>query len=295
MFSVRTLFLFIRGVDQTGRAFEPVDKRLRKLMATQLQMQRMAYRLMFAGAAFTAFAAMAGKALFGLMENASLGQLYLEDFNRVFNRLKQGLAEAIIDKFGPMLETWLNKLDDLSKDETWQQILAGIVVPAVIALGQIGPILLGAGVGLAILSAIAKALGALGMIKAASVVSGAAGLGIQIVLVAAVLFIVANIIWEFLPESWKEPIEKIRSETEKWALEVGLPVDVGGGPRLGRIEGLVGGPGLRGRGQGQSPWTQFNIQNFFQNVNTQADEEEIPDVVERSYRDAMRSRGIETG
>jgi len=285
-FSTRTIFLFIRGIDQTGRALEKPYRDMTKLEKAQAALSRTGYRLMFAGAAFTMFAALAGRAIMGLLESTSLGQLYLEDFTRTFDRLKQGLAEAVMDNFGPVIEGWLATLDDLAKNEEWKRIVAGLIVPATITLGAVGVSLVAVGLGMKIVTALAVAVGKVAGLEAA----GAIMLGGEVALMLAVAivlsFVVSQIIWSMIPEKMRESIKALREQAEAYVAETGIPIRMGQQP--GDIMWPEGQKPMFGLGGFTQRQITINTQNFFENVYTGAEnEEDLSDAIDEAIIDAL--------
>jgi len=117
MASVRTIFLLIRGIDQTGRAFEKPKKELNEFQLAQKRLARSSYRLLFAGAAFLTFGLMAAKGLAGLIDETSRGMLYTEDFARSVGRLKKSLSEAFLNNFEDEISNITEQIDRLSQNE----------------------------------------------------------------------------------------------------------------------------------------------------------------------------------
>jgi len=169
--STRTIFLFIRGVDQTGRAFSLLDRRIDKLIKKELDagaksikmaretvreqnkllfamqaIDRAAYRLIFAGAAFTAFAGLMVMGIGNIIGASSMGQLYLEDFSRAWTKLSIAVSEAILERWGPAIQDFIEWLADLAENETFLQITSGALIPITVVLGLMGVTLLVVGI-----------------------------------------------------------------------------------------------------------------------------------------------------
>jgi len=153
--SWRTIFLLIRGVDQTGRAFEGPTRALTRLQKQQRELARSSYRLMFAGAAFLAFGAMGLKALSGLFTMTSKGKLLTDDLSLAWSRFAFTIAESTTKFFEPALKslTWL--FDKLAQNP----LLAGMIGIGGVLLTT-GAVGLGLGLGLkGIAGMLAGALG----------------------------------------------------------------------------------------------------------------------------------------
>jgi len=169
--STRTIFLFIRGVDQSGRAFNVLDRRIDNLIRKEMEMgaksikvaretvreqnkllfamqaiDRAAYRLIFAGAAFTAFAGLMVMGIANIVSASSSGELYMEDFGRAWERLSIAVSEAILEKWGPAIQDFIGWLGDLADNETFLMITSGALIPITIALGVMGVTLLVVGI-----------------------------------------------------------------------------------------------------------------------------------------------------
>lgn len=209
VFSIRTIFLFIRGIDQTGRALEDPRRKLTELEKAQQQLARSGYRLMFAGAAFTAFGIMAGRAMLDLLENTSRGERVLSDFEKVFTRLKKALAEQIIDMFGDTITGWLEQLDNLAKNDLFMKILAGTLFATVETLITVGPVLIAAGGAALFLAALGKALGLLGFTTLAGGLATVAGAITGLALALVLTILIKELIWQILPEDQKKFITEI--------------------------------------------------------------------------------------
>ena len=169
--STRTIFLFIRGVDQSSRAFSILDRRINTLIARELELgakskkaametvreqnkllfamqsiDRAAYRLLFAGAAFTAFAGLAMMGIAGIIGASSSGKLVIEDFQRKWEALADAISERILADWGPAIESILGLMDDLSENEMFLKIVSGALIPITITLGVMGVTLIVAGI-----------------------------------------------------------------------------------------------------------------------------------------------------
>lgn len=164
----RTIFLIVRGIDQTGRIFEKSAKDLNNLQRMQQKVSRGATRLLFAGAAFGLFASKAAAGIFSLIERTSQGSLVMGDFNTSFNRLKDSFGEKLTDEASPVIDNLIKRMDDLTGREGTLSWLADITIKATIGIAAVG-------VGLGMLGLLAKIgfapasslLAALGLIQAA--------------------------------------------------------------------------------------------------------------------------------
>jgi hypothetical protein len=125
--SIRTLFLFIRGIDQTGRAVNSTMNNMDKLQKKQRELQQTSFRLMFAGAAFATFGFMMGKALFSTLQHSMQGVRMLTRLERSFGRLQRALGNKILDTYGKQLEQLINSLIKLSEnDEVLDKLAKGL-------------------------------------------------------------------------------------------------------------------------------------------------------------------------
>lgn len=129
--SWRTIFLLIRGIDQTGRAFEGPKRQLTELQKRQKALARSSYRLLFAGAAFLAFGIMSAKALSGLWQLTSKGRLAADDLGRAWKRLATGVAESITTIMGPAIKGLTKWLDNVASNKAWTGLLAMLGVGVV--------------------------------------------------------------------------------------------------------------------------------------------------------------------
>jgi len=227
VFSVRTIFLFIRGIDQTGRAITKPRKDMTDLQKTQADLARSSYRLLFAGAAFLSFGYMATKGLAGLLETSSRGQRIVGDFQETFGRLKRALGERIVDKFGETLISWVDKLAKLSSDPTWTNLTADLVI----TLG-LGSIAVGATLSAVAITAavIGKLLGVAAFFKlisagTAATAAGAVAPALLGIVIGAVLTVaIAKIIWELLPDAYKDSMVDLEAKAQAMADITGVPV-----------------------------------------------------------------------
>jgi len=172
MVSTRTIFLAVRGIDQTGRAFSIIDRRIERLIQRQMQLQgisrkaattemvkdqnrllfamraldRMAYRMIFAGAAFLTFAAMMGWGIMSIIEKSSMGELVIEDFRRAFDKLITSISEKILEDWGPAIKGFIDWLDSLAENEMFKTIFSGLAIPVTIVLGLMAVTLLVTGI-----------------------------------------------------------------------------------------------------------------------------------------------------
>ena len=154
-FSARTIFLFVRGVDQTGRMFTGLQKKIADLEKQQSKMlvgmalgqkyinktelavlkfidswDRAASRMIFAGAAFMAFGVMTAFALSKIIEKSSLGSLLMEDFSRVLEKFSTALSEQLIGPLGWLTQGIMNLIDGLSQDPAAMGMVANVAVIA---------------------------------------------------------------------------------------------------------------------------------------------------------------------
>ena len=215
VFSFRTIFLLIRGIDQTGRAFDGVSKGLATVEERQKALAQSGYRLLFAGAAFMAFGAMATGAILKTLEASTRGSRILDSFGLAIDRLKRNFAESIIDNFGPALESALDTLEQLANNEQF----IDIAVKVAIAIGP-GAVVLGAamtatGISFMLVSKLVGLFSAAGLISAGTAggittLAALAGAAVIIIGLAAVIEIsLKNIIWSMTPQVAKDAMANI--------------------------------------------------------------------------------------
>jgi len=207
VFSVRTIFLFIRGIDQTGRAIRKPTKDMQDLEKQQAKLATSGFRLMFAGAAFLSFGAMLAKGIAGIVDQSTRGQIIMNDFETVMTRFKNNLSEAFVDKFGETLEDWISALDDLANDELLQGILAGALKTVLDFTLSLGAFTLATGFGAMLLSGLAAALGKLGLTGLSVAVAGAGTALMALMITAILTFAISKVLWNLLPEDVQAAIE----------------------------------------------------------------------------------------
>ena len=167
----RDIFLMIRGVDQTGRAFRAVDQRVEKMIrktmeqyevtrkvakemiASQIQAiqtldsyNNAMYRLMFAGGAFIAFSGLMVYALGNILDASSKGELYMEAFGDAWDELSRAISESILKYWGPFFTDFIGWLNDLADNDTFKMIVGVLSVPAVLTLAFMGITLMAVGI-----------------------------------------------------------------------------------------------------------------------------------------------------
>jgi len=125
-FNVRTIFLLIRGIDQSGRALSDASKATDNLAEKEKNLASASFRMLFAGAAFLAFGVMATGALLSTLSASTRGQRALDDFGKVVERVKKAFAEATINLFGEQIKDTIKQLDLLSKDTATMKLVTEI-------------------------------------------------------------------------------------------------------------------------------------------------------------------------
>jgi len=284
--STRTIFLYIRGIDQTGRAFDMLDRRMKKLIQNQMYLYKVSedvakkmlvkqaevhnmlrtlenasYRLLFAGAAFTAFGAMFMYAIGRVIGASSMGELYVEDFNRAMNELITGISETILTIWGPAIQDFIGWLDELAQDETFKMIIAGVAPIAAITITAMGVTLLVTGIVGTFVSKLMNLLVTLGYISegqvATALIAGKTALSFVI---PATILIVATLVLKLLKEEferqWKEALYGPRWEElppPYGKTPIGGGIDIGEviGGIFGWIQEMAGGGGKIGFPTGQ--------------------------------------------
>lgn len=287
VFSTRTLFLAIRGIDQTGRAFGQVEGKLTKLQKAQQKLAKSAYRMLFAGVAFIAFGAMAGKALIGTLEHTTRGSRALSDLSEVFDRFKTRIGERIIDKFGDQLTEWIDKIDTLS--DAWVNLIADLSVTFIEISFTLGVGLISAAVGLKFFGMLVNALLAAKWISTATataVTAGATGALLTIGIIAILTIGISTIVWQLFPKKIKESIADLQSQAQAYADLTGVPVSLG-------YEGRVTPKGMKTGGLWNPTWTgreiNINTQNFFENVYTEADLDTLSEVISTATQEGVEA------
>lgn len=258
--SWRTIFLLIRGVDQTGRAFAGPTRALTKLQQRQKALARSSYRLLFAGAAFLAFGMMAAKALSGLFTMTGKGKLMTDDLSLAWRRFATTVSEQTTKILGPSI-MWLTRLlDKLAANPAFAAAI-GMTGVGIVALSLLAAVVAWGGAaakGLAVLfklgGAVAGAAGAGGVqttmtqflggaaagagikagivaklgsmftaIKGAAVTYGAAGL--QVAIPVLLTLAIAKVVW-FMSQSKEKQLEMAIAAGEQIAgyrERMGLP------------------------------------------------------------------------
>lgn len=207
VFSVRTLFLFVRGVDQTGRALSRPRSQMTDLMKAQDDLARSGYRLMFAGAAFLTFGFMAARGIMAVMENTSKGSLVVEDFMRTWKEFLGVFGEAITEKATPTIDNIIRALDDLAGNQTWQDMAAGVAWKVILTIGGVSLAAIAGGATRFILGKlILPILTALGASEATAlaITSGVATLTVPLLIAFAV-----SLAWLWTPEEVKKGFIKM--------------------------------------------------------------------------------------
>ena len=213
--SIRTIFLFIRGVDQTGRALEGAKKKVETLEEAQQKLAKTSYRLMFAGAAFLTFGAMMARALAGVLEHTSRGVRLMGDFGTALDRVKQRLAETIIGKFGDDLTDLLKDLENLTEDDWKMNIIASLLFGTVEGLIKGGLVGLGVAFVGKIIGALATALSMAGMTATAATLTTVGGALLAIGIVAMATIVIGSIIWRMLPAAEREAVKNFTKKIKK--------------------------------------------------------------------------------
>jgi len=209
----------VRGVDQTGRAFDSIGGRIRKLENQQrllhgklkknweegakVQIQYLKnlqllegqfYRFIFAGAAFLAFTGMVVWGLSNVIAQSSLGQLYMEDFSRAWTRLSVSVSEAILEKWGPAFKDLIKWMNDLAVNETFQMIVGEAAIPIILTLGIISVEMLAVGLLGKFLMVLADWFAASGYVSTAVTITQLAGglkMVVPVTIVLSLLILVA--------------------------------------------------------------------------------------------------------
>ena len=135
----RTIFLFIRGLDQTGRAFGSAQKNMSVIQKMQAESLRRTYRLIFGAAAFALGINKTTQSILGLMERSTQGSLVVDDLNRSIENTKDIFGEEFSVQMTPLLENFMRFVNEFSGNPA----NVGIIVTATLALGGIAAVALG--------------------------------------------------------------------------------------------------------------------------------------------------------
>jgi len=238
VFSARTMFLAFRAVDQTGRVFDTLNKKMETLEEKQRAVARASYRLMFAGGALVAFSVMAGRALFGTLDATTRGARALGDYETAMQRVKKAFAEGIMDNFGPQIEGLIDNIDELSKNDKFWDLISGIVIPVTFVGAAAGMIFLAASIVASFLNALITVLTTFGILTGgAAGTAAAATAGISTFLSLAIpIGIVLAVMWTtytFDLFGVRTTMEKIRNRVNE------IKVEVFGEERAQRAEYMV--------------------------------------------------------
>jgi len=266
-FSSRTIFLFIRGIDQSGRAFNIIDKRIDKLMKKestwldkskknmtetakiQLKalnnlkaMEQQSYRMMFAGAAFISFAAMMAGAIGGLISASSKGQLMFEDMQRSWEALSDALSERLLRDWEWVFTGIIGLMDDLSENEIFMALFSATAIPVTIALAVMGASLLIVGILGSFFTKILTPL-LLGMGVPATAIAKVGTIGVSIAIPVALSLVLTGIAIVA-----KSIGNMIVDALEDWGRESGVTEEKLAGWRAG-VDALLEHPILGGGGE----------------------------------------------
>jgi hypothetical protein len=228
VFSFRTLFLFIRGIDQTGRALTDPTKKLTDMEKAQQRLAQSGYRLIFAGAAFMAFGAMAAGALMRVIEKSSVGARVMDDFGKAMDRFQRGLSEAILKNYGEQIKGILKTITDWTTNPQTLDITAKLAVTGITGTLALGAALIFFGGLKMFLSALLPYLNLSSAAGEATVT--AAG---SIVIPIIITLVVKDILTLFLPETQAKMMSGLDSIMELWKraqegkLELGLTPNAG--------------------------------------------------------------------
>jgi len=179
-------------------AFGDVAKGIQTIEERQKALAQSGYRLLFAGAAFMAFGAMAAGALMSVIAKSSSGARVMDDFGKAMDRFQKGLSEAILKNYGEQIKGLLKTITDWTTNPQALDVSAKLIVTAVTGTLELGAALLAFGSLKLFLSAL---LPYLGLESAAGVVAISA-LG-EILIPVIIALIVKQIIWTFFPDQAK--------------------------------------------------------------------------------------------
>jgi len=174
-------------------------------------MARSAYRLMFAGAAFAAFGVMAGRAMIGLMDKTSKGNLVLDDFRRTWDRFTGALGESITEYITPTIDNIIRRLDKLSQNQTWLDLRGRDIVWTITLLIGMGGALAIAGITGKFFATFILPLLTLILPPGAKVLLGmagvkAAGAIATIALPVAIALVVTGITWQLIGKERRQTV-----------------------------------------------------------------------------------------
>jgi amino acid transporter len=195
---MRTIFLLIRGINQTGMAFGDVSKGLQTIEERQKALAQSGYRLLFAGAAFMAFGAMAAGALMGVIAKSTAGARIMDDFGKAMDRFQRGLSEAILKNYGEEIKRLLKTITDWTTNPQALDITAQLAVKGITGTIGLGGALLAFGGLKLFLSALLPYLG----LESAAGVAAIGALG-EIIVPIIIALMVKDFIWTFFPDQAK--------------------------------------------------------------------------------------------
>lgn len=239
-FGPRTLFFGIRAVDQTGRAFSQLDKKLKTLEERQQAIASASYRLMFAGVALAVFGQMAMASLAGTLDTTVRGARALSDYEVAVNRIKKALAQGIMNNFGDAIENTINSIDKMSKDDEFWDTITAIGVPATLTLTVTGVTMAAVGLAGKIFGSLLSMFVKYGWVQEATAIAwaGGAGAAIGMILPVVITFAVAAIIWSLDVGGIRSYFESLWETIQEEATNQGLTITPGIGHGMPKRDGV---------------------------------------------------------
>jgi len=136
-FSLRTIFLAIRGTYQAGNALKMAKTDMDKLQEAQKkvivqtqEMVRQSYQWMFAGAAFLAFGGMVTKAAMNMMQSTRAGYREIKLFGLQTSQAFKQLAEVITPILSIILRLWTVILQGIVANPVLRLLVGGFIALA---------------------------------------------------------------------------------------------------------------------------------------------------------------------
>jgi len=108
--------------------FNQKDKDFRKLIETQMKLQKVFSNLMFAGAAMLTFGTMVAFGISKIMESSMLGSMYMEDLKSSLELFGMKLGEVLTDALSPFIDKFIAWLDVVSQDEGIMSTIGAIIL-----------------------------------------------------------------------------------------------------------------------------------------------------------------------
>lgn len=144
---LRTVWVAIRGMNYSDRAFREVGGNITTLEERQKQMQRtMAITSIAAGAMFIALAAMASYSIGRLMDMTQKGHQIMFAFGKATENMLKSLGNAFVTVLGPSIQMLTSFLNAISRSQPLMAFFAVVATGLITLLSLYGVMLLLRGV-----------------------------------------------------------------------------------------------------------------------------------------------------